>query len=283
MSSRSTSGRYVASADRSRRQALRSPCTPPGSPRRTAGSRAATCCTWATSQRCSNRRAGSFLRGGAGGSDGPVSAPSTSATFRVTALRCTSPAARTASTVSSSSGSPSTSSTSHSRQVLLPASSCAGWPVTRSSASSARTRPSGPTSRYVVRRVRIRATGATAMPRVPARDLVEQLGRRRLGPLARRGVLLAPRLRHAGGQLEVPARVRAAGAVAQRHAGAEQDQPRGVVVGGVQLGLPGRLHPGDRAGPGEVRHRGPLPRAEGPLDFQVGAGHGAPVPGPHGP
>ena len=98
--------------------------------------------------------------------------------------------------------------------------------------------------------------------RAPARRAAHQVGQlgRHVAGLAggQRQAHLGPRP-GGGRQLEVPAGVLAAGAPAQRHLGAQQVQPVGVVVGGVELV---RLRLGD-AGDARVAGRPRMPPRSG--------------------
>jgi hypothetical protein len=88
---------------------------------------------------------------------------------------------------------------------------------------------------------------------------------------------LVPGVR-ACGQLQVPARILAAGAPTQRDAGADQPQIRGVVVDGVEELLVLRGNDGNSRRPGHGFHRiqdgcPTCSSVEFPLDLTHNSGH----------
>ena len=230
VTSRSTSGRYVASAERSRRQATRAWCTPSSRRRRIWLSRRFSSVTCRISRRCSIRPAGRFGPTSGSGTGPRRAIAEDMQDLRLTALGWTPapPSARPRPRGGPARPRPARAPTPARR----PGRAASGVPVTWSSASSASTVPSSASRFRRVRRVPMVAIARVGPcpPRRPRR------GAARRGEVPRPGQrnpdLVAPLV---GGDLEVPTLVRAACPAAQRNTGPGQREVGGVEVDRVQL------------------------------------------------
>ena len=210
-------------------------CTASGSWRRTSGSAATSSAVCA--RRYSVTTSAALGRAPSSPALLAVGRASTRSSLADRAERCSPASRRTLSAASSTSRPPPVSSTSTSRHAAGPAPCpAAGVARTSSSATSASDSPSAPSSVTVCRTVVMAATGASRSPRVLARTrFANSAGTR--WPDRPRGRASSSRPGCCPpAKLQVPAAASwPACAPAQRDAGPQQSQVRGVVVLGFEL------------------------------------------------